>query len=127
MVEYQKYAVAIVIGIISYIFGGWKKQRNDAVGSMQKMYEGFIEHFKTQMEGLTSEIKEQKTFNKELQNNFNDLSLKFDNLYIQYSHEVQKNSDWAKMYNELKAKYEVLELQYEKLKKDFEAHKKKTT
>ncbi len=131
ILEYWKemsYVVVAVISVIgSYIFGGRQKQKTDAITSMQLMYEGFLEHFKTQMDGYSFEIKELKTSNAELQKNFNDLQSRFNDLWISYSHELQKNADWARMYNELKAKYQVLEAQYDKLKKDFEAHKRKTS
>jgi hypothetical protein len=66
------------------VFGGEQKQdieikksNSDAVKSMQEVYDAFLEDFKTRA-GLMVEIYDLKSYNKELQNQFNDLYIQLE-------------------------------------------------
>jgi chromosome segregation ATPase len=118
--------MGLISAPLAYFFGGKQKMKSDAVSSMQEMYASFLDDYKVRIEDMGKEIIINRESSKELQSHFNTLQNNFNDLYIKYSHEVQKNIDWAKMYNDLKTKYEVLEKQYEDLKKNIEEYKKST-
>jgi hypothetical protein len=130
-----------VTGVVAYLFGGKMRQMLEnkktteeikissatAVEGMQSAYKTYVDDDKLRREKEDLKIQKLEAHCEKLQDNFNAVNIKVSDLYMQYSQEVQKNIDWAVMYNDLKFKYETLEAQYLKLKKDFEYHKKKTS
>lgn len=137
--EYWKEISIIVGGIVTFFTGRKtakileKKQNSDAVSSMQKTYDIFLEHYKEQYAALLKGNEEQRADIKKLQGQFVELNLA-------YAKEVERSQNWEKLhreledkhrklqsqYNNLQRKYETIEAMYEKIKKDFEKHKKES-
>jgi len=111
----------IILGIITtpvaWFFGGKSKQKTDAVTSMQVIYDGFLEHFKSQMKEVVDEMALVKDRNHDLQKQFNDL-------YIQYSKELEASNNWKNLHDKMKKQYDILKGDYDALKKDHDKLKK---
>ena len=111
-------AIAALASVpITYIFVGKAKQKNDAVSSMQLMYETFLVDYKDRMQEVICDNKEIKSANIALQKQFNEI-------HIQYSKEVEISQNWEKLHTQMKAAYLELQKQYEELKKDHDKLKK---
>lgn len=139
IIEYWREISIALGGIVTFIFGRKsakfleKRQQADAVTTMQKTYDVFLEHYEKQY--------------KELIERMNKLQEAFLTLQLNYSKELEVSAKWQKLhselekqYKDLEKKYNLIEIQYKeadkkhsdleklysKLKSDFDKHKKST-
>ena len=124
-----------------------KKQQVDAVDTMQKTYDLFLEHYNKQHTTVVTQYNEVLDNNKNISDRLNKLQEQFVRLQLAYAKEIENSQNWEKLHRELEKQYRNLEnkynelvLQYkdsekkhtdleklyEKLKSDFEKHKKQT-
>lgn len=108
-----------------------KKQQADAIDTMQKTYNVFLEHYNVQHTTIVGQYNEVLENNKNVTERMNKLSEQFVNLQLAYSKEVEISQNWQKLHSELKRqyddlekKYEIMQKLYEKLKVDFDKYKK---
>ena len=128
-------AIITLIGVpLAWYYGGRQKQSGDTIKSMHEVYSGFIVDYKDKMKEALLEISTVKAHYKEIQIQFNEM-------YIQYTKEVEVSQNWEKLHRELKEKYDSLQTQHnvlqtqhetlkkdhEKLKTDFKKYTKDTT
>jgi len=114
-------AVIALVGIpLAWYYGGRQKQSGDTIKSMHEVYSGFLIDYKDKMKEALLEISTVKAHYKEIQ-------LQFNEMYIQYTKEVEVSQNWEKLHRELKEKYDslqnqhnILQVQHETLKKDHE-------
>ena len=114
-------AIITLIGVpLAWYYGGRQKQSGDTIKSMHEVYSGFIVDYKDKMKEALLEISTVKAHYKEIQIQFNEM-------YIQYTKEVEVSQNWEKLHRELKEKYDslqtqhnILQTQHETLKKDHE-------
>ncbi len=113
------------MGFISGYFGGRKskefKEKTEGAGAidaLQKIYEKYIEHNTKITEQITQRVNQLEQHNRELQKNFNDMS-------ISYSVVMGESKKFEAQYNLLYKEYEQLKVDHDKLKKSFDEYKKK--
>lgn len=118
MVEYIAFMGAVLGYPLAWYFGGKrkndseiKKNDTDALTAMSEMYSTFLSQYKARMEEMQKEVSGVKDHYKEIQKQFNDMSLA-------YTREVEVSQNWEKLHKELTIKYIELEKKYDALKKD---------
>lgn len=122
-IEHWELFTGVVSSVFAF-FGGRKMKKADekkatseALETMQKTYDTFVEDFKNRYEEIKTELVELKSDNRELQKQFN-------NIQLAYAKEVEISQNWEKLHRELELKYNEIVKLYDKLKKDFEAYKR---
>ena len=120
-----------VTTFIGYLLGGKLKIKTDAITSMQIAYDRFLLNFNLQMELALAEIKELKTQNTNLQEQFNKINLSYatavegrDKYQAMYNDFKKENEQIKKDHDLLKIDYDNLKTDHDKLKKEFENYKK---
>lgn len=114
-------ALIALVGIpLAWYYGGKQKQSGDTIKSMHEVYSGFLVDYKEKMKEAMLEVSSVKSHYKEIQ-------LQFNEMYVQYTKEVEISQNWEKLHRELKEKYDslqrqhnTLQTQYENLKRDHE-------
>lgn len=153
IIEYWREISGTIGAIVVFIVGRKsskfqeKKQQADAIDTMQKTYNVFLEHYNKQHTTIVAQYNEVLENNKKTSDRLNKLSEQFVSLQLAYAKEIENSQNWEKLHRELEKQYRNLEnkynelvLQYkdsekkhtdleklyEKLKSDFEKHKKQT-
>lgn len=114
----------VLTGLISAYFGGRKskefKEKTEgagAISSLQAIYDRYIEHNSQITKDLISRVSQVEKHNRELQKNFNDMS-------ISYSVVMGENHKFEAQYNLLIKEYEQLKVAHNNLKLEFDKYKK---
>lgn len=111
-------AIIALVGIpLAWYYGGRQKQSGDTIKSMHEVYSGFLIDYKEKMKEALLEIATVKSHYKEIQ-------LQFNEMYIQYTKEVEISQNWEKLHRELKEKYDSLQTQHNTLQDQHETLKR---
>ena len=114
LLEYWREISATIGGITIFIFGRKsakileKKQQAEAMDIMQKTYSTFLEQYDKQYNTLIKRSEEQAS-------QLNTLQQHFQELYINYTKEVEISQNWEKVHRELEKQYRALEIKYDAL------------
>lgn len=93
-----------------------KTEGAGAVEALQRIYDKYIEHNSAVTQEITNRVNQLEKHNRELQKNFNDMSLS-------YAVVVGESQKFEAKYNQLIKDYEQLRGDYESLKVEFEMYK----
>lgn len=104
-----------------------KKQQVDAVDTMQKTYDLFLEHYNKQHITVITQYNEVLDNNKNISERLNKLQEQFVNLQLAYAKEIEKSENWQKLYNELEKQHQALNKKYDILLKQYQDSDKKHT
>lgn len=115
------------IGLLATPFIGWfigrksnaiklKTEGAGAISALQAIYEKYIEQTSKFTDEITSRVNQLEKHNRELQKNFNDMSLS-------YAVVVGESQKIEAKYNQLVKDYKQLRGDYQKLKVEFEIYK----
>ena len=124
MLEYWKEVSTFLLFLIG-IFAGRKskdfKEKTEgagAIAALQNIYDTYIEHSKKVTEDLIERVKALEKHNRDLQKNFNDISLS-------YATVMGENRKIEAQNKESQKDYELLKTAHEKLQKEFNDYKRK--
>jgi chromosome segregation ATPase len=96
-----------------------KKQQADAISTMQKTYDTFLEHYDKQYKSLQHQYEQVLNVSNASTKKINDLQDQFSNLWLSYSREVEVSQNWEKMHRELDKQHEALNKKYDVLTKQY--------
>lgn len=123
ILEYWR-ELSVTITVIGAYFGGRKskdfKEKTEGAGAieaLQKIYDKYIEHNTKITEQITERVGQLEKHNRELQKNFNDMS-------ISYAVVMGESQKFEAKYNLLVKEYEQLKVDHDKLKLEFDKYKK---
>jgi len=119
------YNILATLGIpVAWFFGGRKKQNLEALETLQRIYDGYVEHDKIRTAKLEDRLEKVEEHNRNLQESFNSMQLS-------YALVVEESQKWQKKYSELEKisdnreeLLKSLKKEHDKLKKEFEEYKK---
>lgn len=129
MVSLIEYADKILIalgGILTFVLGRKsskileKKQQADAISTMQKTYDTFLEHYDTQYKTLQEQYKQVLGVSNDAVIETKELQKQFSQLWLSYSREIEVSQNWEKMHRELDKQHEALNKKYDVLTKQYQ-------
>lgn len=89
----------------------------DSISALQRIYDKYIEHNSAVTLEITNRVNQLEKHNRELQKNFNDMSLS-------YAVVMGESQKFEAKYNLLVKEYEQLKVDHDKLKIEFDRYKK---
>lgn len=126
LLDYYKEIGLAVGGVFSFIVGRKsakfleKKQQADAVTTMQKTYDTFLEHYDKQYKSLQEQYQQVLKVSNNAVEETKDLQKQFSQLWLSYSKEVEISQNWEKMHRELDKQHNSLNKKYDILVKQCE-------
>lgn len=124
ILEYWKEGLGVVMLLVGFFSGRKSKDFKEktegagAIAALQAVYDTYIDHNKEVTKDLLERVKSIEKHNRELQKNFNDMSLA-------HSTVMGENRKIEFQYKELQKDYEALKVAHEKLQKEFNDYKSK--